>query len=90
MESFAFVLVEYQNERDGLAHERYFRILSEIDVIGSFLYRAGISAEPQLSINLSRTSCVTFHQQNRIDICFVEILFFENLPQKKEHVISFL
>ena len=76
MGSFAFVLVEYQNERDGLARERYFRMLSEIDFIGSYLYEEEISAEPQLSTNMSRTSCAACQQQNRIDICFVEIPFF--------------
>ena len=88
MESFAFFLAGYQNKRDGLARERYFRMLPEIDFIGSYLYGSGISAEPQLSANIPQTSCTTFHQQNRIDICFFiffEIPFFENLPQIKSH-----
>ena len=46
MESFAFFLVECQNERDGLAHERDFQMASEIDLIGLYFYRMGISAEP--------------------------------------------
>ena len=90
MESFAFVFPEYQNERDGLARERYFPMLSQIDFIGSYFYRAGISAEPHFSTNISRTFCVTFLQQNRIDICFIEIPLFENLSRKKERVVSFL
>ena len=56
MESFAFFLVECQNKGDGLALERYFRMASDIDFIGSYFYRAGISAEPQLLTIIPRTS----------------------------------
>ena len=90
MESFAFFLVEYQIERDGLAREIYFRMPSEIYFIGTYFYTAGISTEPQLSVNIPRTLCTTFHQQNSIDICFVEVTFFENVLRKKKHVILFL
>ena len=90
MESFAFFLVEYQIERDGLAREIYFRMPSEIDFIGSYFYTAGISTEPQLSVNIPGTLCATFHQQNSIDICFVEVTFFENLLRKKSMSYYFL
>ena len=43
MESFAFILAEYQNEKDGVTYERYFRMLSEIDIIDFYFYRAEIS-----------------------------------------------
>ena len=52
MEFFAFFLVECQSERDGLARERYILVVSEIDLICLYFYRAGISAEPQLSISI--------------------------------------
>ena len=76
MEYFAFFLVECQIERDGLARERYFRMASEIDLIGSYFYKAGISAEPQLSTNISPASCATFHQHHGTVIYFVQIPFF--------------
>ena len=78
MESFPFVVVEYQNERDGPEREKYFRMLFETDFIESYFYRAVISTE------------TIFHQQNRIDIRFVEIYIFENLTPTTEHVILFL
>ena len=78
MESFAFVVVEYQNERDGLEREKYFRMLFETDFIGSYFCRAVISTK------------TVFHQQSRIDIRFVEIHIFENLTPTTEHVILFL
>ena len=62
MESFAFFLVECRIERDGLARERYFLVVSEIDLIGLYFYRTGISAEQQLSISIPLASCATFHQ----------------------------
>ena len=52
VKSFAFLFVECQKERDGLGHERYFWIASEIDFTGSYFHRAGKSGEPQLSTNL--------------------------------------
>ena len=62
---------------------------SEIDFISSYLYRAVISGESQLSTNIPQVSSGTFYQQHRIDIYFVEIPFFENLPRKSiRHIIS--
>lgn len=63
----------------------------DIDVIGLDFYRVGLSAESKLSTNISRPSCVTFHQQYRIDVYFVEISFLESFPRKKNkkrHTIS--
>ena len=54
MESFPFVLAEYKNERDDLARERYFRMLSDIDFIGSYFYRGEISTEPQYTPKIKR------------------------------------
>ena len=88
MEFFAFVLVEHQNEKDCVAHEKYFRMLSEIDFIDFYFHRAGISAELHLSSNIPRPSFATFHRQDRIDICFTEKPFFENLPRKGFHIAS--
>ena len=58
-------------------------MLSEIHFIGSYFYGVGISPEPQLSTYIPQTLCATFHQQSRIDLCFIEILFFENLLRRK-------
>ena len=38
VESFAFFLVECQNEKDGVVRERYFRMASNADFIGSYFY----------------------------------------------------
>ena len=89
MESFAFFRVECQNEADGVASERYFRMASDIDFIGSYFYRAGTSTEPQLSTIIPRASCATFHQQHIIDIYFVEIPFWKIYYEKStSHNIS--
>ena len=78
-----------QNERDGVAHEIYFRVASDIDLIGSYFYRAEISAEAKLFTLKPQASCATFHQHNRIDINFVEIPFLENLLQEKNKLYYF-
>ena len=86
IDSFAFVLVAYQNETDSLARKRYFRMLSEIDFIYS--YRVGISVKRHLSTNIPQTSSVAFHLQNRIDICFVEIFWKFTMKKYACHIIS--
>ena len=55
---------------------------SEIFLIVSYFCKAGISTESQLSVNIPLASCATFHQHHRIDVSFVEIPFFGNLPHK--------
>ena len=38
VQSFAFFLVECQNEKHGVVRERYFRMVSNADFIGSYFY----------------------------------------------------
>ena len=57
MESFSFILVEYQNERDGLALESYFRMPQKVDFSGSYIYKVGIPAD-QYTPNTMWIKCI--------------------------------
>ena len=83
MESFAFILVEYQNEKD-VTYERYFRMLSEIDIIDFYFYRAEISCwtasfekyTPSIVRDFSST------KQNRHMFCW-NTLFWKSTTKKR-------
>ena len=70
-------------ERDSLVCERSLQIGSKIDLIGSYFYGEGMSAESQLSAKIPQTPCATCHQHHRIEIYLLKYAFLKIYHEKK-------